>query len=74
MMCEKTTKSENHLFQKALSFFIKGKIMGELPYLKKNNSRENPFWTKDFEERVKSHIFALENLPFLRIRISLEKA
>ncbi len=45
-----------------------------MPYLKKNNSRENPFWAKDFEERVKSHIFALENLPFLRIRISLEKA
>ena len=35
MMCEKTTKSENHLFQKALSFFIKDKIMGKLPYLKK---------------------------------------
>ena len=35
MMCEKTTKSENPLFQKAFSFFIKEKIMEKLPYLKK---------------------------------------
>ena len=35
MMCEKTTKSENPLFRKALSFFIKDKNMVNLPYLKK---------------------------------------
>ena len=36
MMCEKTIKSENHLFQKALSFFIKDKIYKVLDIISGN--------------------------------------